>query len=120
MSRWKASAPAGRKNGSLRPQIASSGGRLVRKYAILAAVQRPLAVACVGVPVDRPLWKDKPSWVLIAEEDRMISPETQRFTAERMGARARGRAVDHVPMITAPAEVVDIILEAVREVATTI
>jgi pimeloyl-ACP methyl ester carboxylesterase len=89
------------------------------EQAILAAVQRPLAVACVGVPVDRPLWKDKPSWVLIAEEDRMISPETQLFTAERMGARVRGRAIDHVPMITAPAEVADIILEAVREVATT-
>jgi pimeloyl-ACP methyl ester carboxylesterase len=38
------------------------------EQAILAAVQRPLAVACIGVPVVRPLWRDRPSWVLIAEE----------------------------------------------------
>ncbi len=86
---------------------------------VLAAVQRPLAMACVGVPVERPIWRDKPSWVLVADEDRMINPETQHFTAERMGARVRVRPVDHVPMVTAAAEVVDIILAAVRDVATT-
>jgi pimeloyl-ACP methyl ester carboxylesterase len=88
------------------------------EQAILAAVQRPLAVACIGVPVVRPLWKERPSWVLIAEQDRMINPETQHFQAERMGAQARTRPVDHTPMVTAPAEVVDIILDAVREIAT--
>lgn len=87
------------------------------EHAILAAVQRPINAACLGVPVERPLWKDGPSWVLIAENDRMISPETQLFTAERMGARARTRPVDHAPLVTAPAEVVDIILDAVRDVA---
>jgi pimeloyl-ACP methyl ester carboxylesterase len=85
------------------------------EQAILAAVQRPIAVACIGVPVVRPLWKDGPSWVLIAEQDRMINPETQQFQAERMGAHARMRPVDHTPMVTAPAEVVDIILDAVAE-----
>ena len=38
--------------------------------------------------------------------------------AGRMGARARTRPVDHTPLITAPADVVDIILDAVRDVAT--
>jgi pimeloyl-ACP methyl ester carboxylesterase len=89
------------------------------EQAILAAVQRPLAVACIGVPVVRPMWQDRPSWVLIAEEDRMISPETQHFQAERMGARARARPVDHAPMVTADAEVTDIILEAATEAAST-
>jgi pimeloyl-ACP methyl ester carboxylesterase len=89
------------------------------EQAILAAVQRPLAVACIGVPVVRPLWKDGPSWLLVAEHDRMINPETQHFQAERMGARARTRPVDHAPMVTAPAEVIDIILDAVHEAATT-
>jgi pimeloyl-ACP methyl ester carboxylesterase len=87
--------------------------------ALLAAVQRPLSVECIGVPVVRPLWKDGPSWVLIAEEDRMIDPATQHFQAERMGARARTRPVDHTPMVTAPGEVTDIILEAVGEAAMT-
>jgi hypothetical protein len=39
----------------------------------------------------------------------MINPETQHFTAERMGAHARTRPVDHAPLVTAPEEVVDII-----------
>jgi pimeloyl-ACP methyl ester carboxylesterase len=86
---------------------------------VLAAVQRPLGADCISVPVERPLWKDRPSWFLIAEEDRMIAPDTHRFMAERMGARARARHVDHTPMVTAPDEVVDIILDAVRDVGTT-
>ena len=42
---------------------------------------------------------------------------SQQFTAERMGAHARTRPVDHAPMITAPADVVDIILDAAGDVA---
>jgi pimeloyl-ACP methyl ester carboxylesterase len=86
------------------------------EQAILAAVQRPLNVACIGVPVERPLWKDRPSWVLIAGDDRMINPETQHFMADRMGARMRVRPVDHAPLVTAPADVVDIVLAAARDV----
>jgi pimeloyl-ACP methyl ester carboxylesterase len=84
------------------------------EQAILAAVQRPIDVACIGVPVGRPLWHDRPSWVLIAADDRMISPETQHFTADRMGAHLRVRPVDHAPLVTAPADVVDIVLAAAR------
>lgn len=86
---------------------------------VLAAVQRPIAADCIGVPVGRPLWKDRPSWFLIAEDDRMIAPETHRFMAGRMGARARERPVDHTPLVTAPEEVVNIILDATRGVETT-
>ena len=87
------------------------------EQAVLAAVQRPIDVACIGVPAERPLWKDGPSWVLVAEEDRMISPETQLFQAKRMGAHVRTRPVDHTPLVTAPAHVVDIILDAARDAA---
>jgi pimeloyl-ACP methyl ester carboxylesterase len=82
------------------------------ELAVLASVQRPIDVACVGVPVGRPLWRDRPTWVLIAGEDRMISPQTQRFTAARMDARVRTRTVDHSPLITSPQDVADIILDA--------
>jgi pimeloyl-ACP methyl ester carboxylesterase len=85
-----------------------------REQMVLAAVQRPLAAACISVPVRRPLWKDRPSFFLIAEEDRMIAPETQRFMAERMRARVRSIRADHVPMLTAPDAVVDIIRDAMR------
>jgi pimeloyl-ACP methyl ester carboxylesterase len=86
---------------------------------VLAAVQRPIAAGSIGVPVRRPLWKDRPNWFLIAEEDRMIAPDTHRFMAGRMGASARTRPVDHTPLVTAPEEVVDIILDAARGVETT-
>jgi pimeloyl-ACP methyl ester carboxylesterase len=85
--------------------------------AVLSAVQRPISPACITLPVKRPLWKDVPSWFLIAEDDRMILAETQRFMAERMKAKVRAHAVDHAPIVTAPDVVVDIIREAIRSVA---
>jgi pimeloyl-ACP methyl ester carboxylesterase len=85
--------------------------------ALLAATQRPLAAASIGVPVGRPLWRDRPSRYLVAEEDRMITAENQRFMAARMGARTHTVSADHLPMVTAPAEVVGIVRDAVREAA---
>jgi hypothetical protein len=61
--------------------------------------------------------KDRPSWFLIAEEDRMILRETQMFMVGRMKARVRSHAADHLPIVTAAVAVVAIILEAVRESA---
>ncbi len=84
-----------------------------------AAVQRPIAVQCIQEPAPTPLWKSKPSWVLIAEEDRMINPKTQQFMAERMGATIRSHRVDHTPMYSEPAVVVDVILEAARKTLST-
>jgi pimeloyl-ACP methyl ester carboxylesterase len=81
---------------------------------VLAAVQRPIAAACIGVKLGRPLWKERPSWFLVAEQDRMIVPDTQRFMAARMKARVHSYPVDHTPMVTAPGIVVDIIRGAVR------
>ena len=82
--------------------------------AVLAAVQRPISLDCITVPVGRPLWKDIPSWFLVAEDDRMIVPETQRYMAARMKANIRAHAVDHAPSVTAPGAVVDIIRDAIR------
>jgi pimeloyl-ACP methyl ester carboxylesterase len=85
--------------------------------AVLAAVQRPISPACITVPVGRPRWKDLPSFFLLAEDDRMILPETQRFMAERMKATVRAHAVDHTPSVTAPDAVVNIIRWAIAAVA---
>ena len=81
---------------------------------ILEAVQRPIAVKCIQEKAPDPTWKTKPSWFLLAGEDRMIAPETQRYMAERMGAKIRAYNVDHTPMHTAPDVVVGVILEAAR------
>jgi pimeloyl-ACP methyl ester carboxylesterase len=85
------------------------------ELVLLSAVQRPISSACITVPVNRPLWRDLPSSFLIAEQDRMIVPDTQRFMAERMHARVRSHPVDHAPIVTAPSLVVDIIRQAIGE-----
>ena len=87
------------------------------EQTLLAVVQRPISPACVTVAMERPLWKDRPSWFLVAEHDRMIVAETQHFMAARMKARIRSHPVDHTPLVTAPDAVVDIILEAIRDAA---
>jgi len=84
-----------------------------KRAALFAATQRPIAVACIQEKAPRPAWKARPSWYLIAEEDRMINPSTQLFMAQRMGARIRSAKVDHTPLVTAPGLVIEMILEAV-------
>ena len=85
------------------------------QISVMAAVQRPIALVCIEEPAPAPTWKTKPSWFLVAEEDRMINPSTQRFMANRMGASVRSQRVDHTPMYTEPDLVIDVILEAARE-----
>jgi pimeloyl-ACP methyl ester carboxylesterase len=84
------------------------------EHVVLAAVQRPIGAQCIQQPVPKPGWKDRPSWFLIAEEDRMINPVTQKFMAERMRATVHTHDADHAPLITRPQAVVDIITEAVH------
>ena len=86
------------------------------QQAVLAAVQRPISLNCITVPAGRPLWRDVPSWFLIAEHDRMIAPQTQRYMAQRMKSKTKAHAVDHTPSVTEPAVVVDIIRDAIRSV----
>lgn len=85
--------------------------------ALSSATQRPISPACITVPVGRPLWKDIPTWYLLAEQDRMIVEKTQHFMADRMGARVRALPVDHTPSVTAPDAVVALIIEALRGVS---
>jgi pimeloyl-ACP methyl ester carboxylesterase len=87
------------------------------RAALFAATQRPIAVACIQERAPRPAWKVKPSWYLVAEEDRMINPATQLFMAQRMGARTRSENVDHTPLVTAPELVIEVILNAVASLA---
>jgi pimeloyl-ACP methyl ester carboxylesterase len=82
------------------------------QIALSKAVQRPIALKCIQEPAPAPAWNSKPTWYLVAEEDRMINPKTQRFMAERMKATVRSLAVDHTPLLSAPDKVVEVILEA--------
>lgn len=80
--------------------------------AFSIATQRPIAIRCLTEAVQTPAWRTKPSWYLLAEDDRMFSPKTQRYVADRMGAHVRSHNVDHTPQISSPAAVVDFVLEA--------
>lgn len=86
------------------------------ELAVLKAAQRPIAVACITAAAPRPLCKDRPAWFLIAEQDRMIIADNQRFMAGRMQARVRVHPVDHAPIVTAPGVVLDVLREAIAEV----
>ena len=83
-----------------------------QQIALLNATQRPIAVACIQERAPKPAWLHKPSWYLIAEEDRMIPVVTQRYLSQRMKARVHSRKLDHTPLVTAPEAVVEVILEA--------
>ena len=88
-----------------------------KESALFAAVQRPIHGACLQEKAPKPLWKTLPSWYLLAEQDRMINPETQDFMARRMKATLRRLDVDHTPIATAPDRVVELLLEAGKSVA---
>lgn len=57
-------------------------------------------------------WKSKPSWFVVATEDRMIPPAAQDLFAKRMGAPSTRVASSHVPMLSKPAEVAEAVLAA--------
>lgn len=83
--------------------------------ALMAATQKPIAAACLVEPMTQPAWKGTPSWFLLAERDRMIAPDTQRFMAQRMGAQTLALDVDHTPLTSAPERVVEVIAAAIHE-----
>jgi pimeloyl-ACP methyl ester carboxylesterase len=86
------------------------------ELAVLEAVQRPVALGCITTPVPPPLWKHRPVWFLVAEDDRMIVQDNQRFMAARMRAEIRTFKTDHTPMVTAPDAVVAVLGEAIAAV----
>ena len=60
---------------------------------IMAAVQRPIAVKCIEEKSPAPAWKTRPSWFLVAEEDRMINPATQHFMVSSSAYETHGEAM---------------------------
>jgi pimeloyl-ACP methyl ester carboxylesterase len=99
-------------DGGFRQAVAHKAS--AEQTSIANAVQRPIAVQCIQEAAPTPTWKTKPSWFLIAEEDRMINPKTQHFMADRMRAKVHSYPVDHSPMYSKPDLVINIILEAAR------
>ena len=62
-------------------------------------------------------WRSKPSWSIVATQDRAVHPDLERFAAKRMGAKTVEVASSHVPMLSQPKVVLDVIREAARAVS---
>jgi pimeloyl-ACP methyl ester carboxylesterase len=83
-----------------------------RDLSILSAAQKPINSQTFGQKFETPAWKTIPSWYLIANEDQAINPNLQRMFAERMRATTREVKSSHVPFVSNPQTVVDIIADA--------
>lgn len=77
--------------------------------AFLADSQVPWAADAMSSPVTEPAWRGKPSWYLVATEDRMITPAAQRAMAQRAGAATAEAAASHAVYLSQPRAVADLI-----------
>src|SRR3989442_10649230 len=90
----------------------------------LSEQEQKLVWATQGVPdadlfnqrMDGTAWRSKPSWYIVAKNDRTVHPDLERFVAKRMGATTYEVDSSHVPMLSKPKLVLDVIRAAARAV----
>ncbi len=85
---------------------------------ILIATQGPAAGAAFGAAISTPAWKHKPTWFVIASEDRVISPKLEEAEAQEMKAKSITVSSSHVVMLSHPAEVAGFIQRAAHDSGT--
>jgi len=88
-----------------------------KELKVLWAAQGPTNAAVFGAPISNAAWKTKPSWFVVAEEDRAIPPALEKAEAARMKATTINVAASHLVMISHPKEVADLIEKATASVA---
>jgi pimeloyl-ACP methyl ester carboxylesterase len=86
------------------------------KAAFLADSQVPWAVAALSGAVSKPAWRNKPSWYLVATEDKMIPPPAQRQMSTRAGSTVMEAAGSHAIYISKPEAVAALIAKALNSV----
>jgi pimeloyl-ACP methyl ester carboxylesterase len=83
----------------------------------MADSQVPWGVDALTGTVSEPAWRQKPSWYLVATDDRMIPPPAQRAMAERTGAIVAETPASHSVYVSQPVAVADVIQQAVKHVS---
>jgi len=83
-----------------------------RQARAMAVAQKPIFGAIFGQSVPAAAWKTIPSWYMVAQQDRSLSPELERFYAKRMNARTTEIKSSHLPFISHPQAVAKLIGEA--------
>jgi pimeloyl-ACP methyl ester carboxylesterase len=91
-----------------------AGDLTADEAAFMADSQVPWGVGALGGSVTEPGWRLKPSWYLVASDDRMIPPPAQRAMAERAGAFVREVPGSHSVYVSQPKAVADLIHTAVE------
>jgi pimeloyl-ACP methyl ester carboxylesterase len=81
---------------------------------VIAATQGATNGAVFGAKVANAAWKSKPSWYVVAAQDRMIQPDLERKFAKTMKAKTIALPSSHVAMLSHPAEVAKLIVEAAK------
>jgi pimeloyl-ACP methyl ester carboxylesterase len=84
--------------------------------AFMADSQVPWGVDALGGTISQAAWRSKPSWYLVASDDRMIPPPAQRSMAERAGATVDEVAGSHSIFLSQPAAVAAVIEQAASDV----
>jgi pimeloyl-ACP methyl ester carboxylesterase len=82
------------------------------KAEFMAHAQVPWGVEALDGKVGRPAWRTKPSWYLVATDDRMIPPAAQRLMAERAGAKIVEVSGSHAVYLSRPEAVAQLIAQA--------
>lgn len=82
------------------------------EHQVLTATQGPTNAACFGAQLANVAWRSKPSWYVVATNDRMIQPDLEHRFASAMKAKTLSLASSHVPMLSHADEVADFISEA--------
>lgn len=86
------------------------------KAEFMADSQVPWGVEALSGTINQPAWRAKPSWYLVATDDRMIPPLAQRFMAQRAGATVVEVPGSHAVYVSQPDAVADLIARAVEDV----
>jgi pimeloyl-ACP methyl ester carboxylesterase len=84
----------------------------------MVATQGPTQGAILTTKITKAAWHSKPSWFVIADNDRMISPEQERATAKRMSAKTLSLPTSHVAMLVKPKEVAEFIIAAAASLSS--
>ena len=86
------------------------------KAEFMADSQVPWGVEALGGTISQPAWKTKPSWYLVATDDRMIPPPAQRFMSKRAGSTIVEVAGSHAIYVSQPNAVATLIESAANGV----
>lgn len=82
--------------------------------AFMRDSQVPIAMSAFATPVTQAAWRTRPSWFIVATEDAAIAPAMLRQQAQKIGATTVEIRASHVPMVSQPRAVADVIDQAAR------